>query len=180
MIERCAHNTCDFEQRLEYCPKLAGDPDDIAGLVVLKLDELLYTSNPITSDRNQGGFDSEGLYVERHFSYLHGDFKSWVWPLTETKLALQATSHQRPKQDRYHAAISWIVHQAGVSSTAVRSLYTLDVYPEGNVQTYVDQLSLKNGYQGQAATPYDLQLLYTELEWVAEVHIHELADQRQR
>lgn len=177
MAERCAHGDCNFESRAEYCVEEAADSDGVMGLVLSKLDELIYQPGVVTSDEYRSRFANEEQNVTRSFSYLHMDLKSWIWPVTESKVVIDHTIDKVLRRERYAIALSWLIKRADITGQAFTTTYALDVYPQGPVQAYVEELGVHNGQlEGRRVTSYDLGNLYTELDRVSDLHTTELTD----
>lgn len=110
MPESCSHPGYDFESRLEYCEAEAAEREGAAGVVVEMLDSLLYESGVVTSEEYKLQSNRESQIFTRTFSYLQGDPKSWVWPLTETEVAISTSKTSictgKPTKWRFHGGYS--------------------------------------------------------------------------
>lgn len=169
----CDDMKCDHPYRLEYCREEAKEPDGDAAVVIEMLDHLLYESGKFVPNP-QCSSDGRVRYVERTFSFLHGDIKTWVWPLLETTVSVAHHHNVAFKSDEYVIRVGWVAHQQGASSEQYQTVYTLSQWPHTILST-VDEYDLsterlkdlKNPELiNRPATPYDFDILYRHLDEV--------------
>lgn len=182
-MEMCSHGDCGFEGRQEYCTTEAAEQDGAAGVVVDMLDALLYESGVVTSDESRLVTESEQQVFTRKFSYLQGDVKSWVWPLTETSVAICHTKDKQLDREMYQVAVTWHVEQIGIDPIYHVTTYGIDVYPEGPVQAFIEQPSMDvlneaadDTRETRRMTEYDYEQLYNGLATVYDLHAAERSD----
>lgn len=177
MPERCDHDNCGFESRLEYCAGEATNPEGVSWLTTQLLDDLLCNTQDVRSESFWVSADGAGVVTTRSFSYLRGDFGSYVWPLHSIHLSIQHTLDKKLRADKYHVVLGWRVHQQGVTDDPFATTYDIEEYPRGDTQSFMEAPDIFTGArESRLMTDYDLRQLYHELDMFARMQAAEHND----
>lgn len=165
MSEFCEHSKCEFGNRPEYCTVEAARPDEAAGLVILSLDAILYEGEHVAGEGYSLTSDNSEQLLQRSFSYLHGDLKSFVWPLVETQADISHRIDKKTGMESYAVEVGWKVHQNGAADDRFVVRYYIDFHPRGNVQAEIEEPDIVMGERTvRPMGGYDYEKLYTELD----------------
>lgn len=176
-MERCQDGGCGYENRLEYCVEDARDPDGYASYVIAALDDLLYENEQVASDTFVLESDRNDQYMQRSFSLSHFDSETWILPTTRTSVAINHHVNKRLQCESYNVTVGWAVEREECVSTPFVMKYSIDVYPNGNVQAELESpnFSIDNS-ETTALTNYDYEQLYKVLDLLALSQRAERAD----
>ncbi|HET7629809.1 MAG TPA: hypothetical protein VFK03_00375 [Candidatus Saccharimonadales bacterium] len=186
--ERCQHLKCNHQERLEYCPEVATDPEGKAALVIDMIDYLLYDK----ADFKRGGFEhcaqSDGHTFKRDFSWLDwGMSSSERLDLFETNVVIEHNYDRRLRADRYLVSASWNTLSEDHQARGFRVDYAIDKYPEGRLQAEITEpdfnvevITTPNQaikYTSRPLTVYDLECLKDNvLEKLLQIRLAKIDD----
>lgn len=177
MSEFCEHSKCEFNNRLEYCAIEAANPEEAVAVVLVELDAILYDEDHIAGDSYQLTSDDSETLLCRSFSYLQGDIKSFVWPLTEKTLSVRHRVDKKMGAESYAIEMGWRVHQQGATNDRFVVRYCIDTYAKGNVQAEIEAPDVLTGERfARPMTTYDYEQLYNELSALSKLHSAERTD----
>lgn len=161
-MERCPDDSCGYENRIEYCEEQVTHPDGAAGMIVDLLDVLLYENEHIESDQYTLHAAHNGTELKRAFSFLHADFDTWIWPLTETKIAIQHTTDNRTGMNSYEVEVVWQVRHDREGTDETNTVtYSIDQPTNGYIHGAIEQKDLTDGmYKEALMTTYDYEQLF--------------------
>ena len=177
-MERCLDNNCGFENRAEYCEREITLPDGDAQMVVDLLDSLLYENDQVSSQQYTMHVSQDSQRLEWTFTVMHSDFKTWIWPLTETTFKVCHEIDKKTAINSYQVEVSWAVrHDVDTLSEPFTITYAIDRFLDGTIRGTVEQLDLAVGrYAETAITLYDYFQLFDMMTLVDSSQSAERAD----
>jgi len=115
-------------QRLEYgeC-----EPERLE-IITDMADELLISTERLELDtkgdeKRTRVYTTDPYTIARNFSYMESGLSSgWVWPLTETRVAIQYARHMHPTRETYKIELNHTIHQQDIAPPPLRKIYTIE------------------------------------------------------
>lgn len=140
------------------------------------IDDIIYDAGrkAVISDGQSYFTDDEQSWMDRSFSYLVGDFESFVWPLISKTLYVTHERRKRPYREIYSANVGWRVEQVGTTADLFVTNFSLSFFKDGSVQGEIEEMDVILGTQAvRALTDYDYSRLFDELYIVKEIQAAE-------
>ncbi len=181
MIERCEHDSCEFENRLIYCNAEARDSQS-AEIVAAVIDEVLFATDDITSELYRYHTDEESGVSQRAFMFTSVEGAS--------RQELQVWLAHKSKSTPYSAELYDIEIARRYSTLAEdgqywqANRYQLDIYPTGvafaTIRRFYPEITANGLFRPsertENMTPYDYLQLFEELTAVCSLHDLEQQD----
>lgn len=117
-------------------------------------------------------FDNDQKTINRSFSYMESGLSSgWMWPLTETGVAVSYTREAKPSKETYRVEIVRTIHQKDIVQPPMVTIYTIEYFGKNSVSAQATMSGLNFDlhvnpdaeWEDRAMTRYDCETLFTEL-----------------
>lgn len=138
-------------------------------------DELLLMPSSDLSDNDAkdiSSSDHNGFLIKRSFSYIEsGASSGWMWPLTETKVAVSYEKERRFNKETYRVEVVHRLERYDIKQPPLVTIYTVELYGQKQQNFYATIESLNLDVLGDSTdewdkrqmTDFDCETLFTEL-----------------
>lgn len=186
--EECGHVECADTRWSRYCTIEAADIDGDAGIVIDKLNELLYN----TPEFERGNYFYRADNTQRFFSrtyhqeYFPQELTSVIGYQQRTTISHERLSN--PVRQIYHISTEWYISDEDHIDGVYRSDYTIEQYPPSLIMATINEYDLSTRLLTESAersstartdrpmTGYDHQQLHRLLTDIESLEFAEYSD----